>query len=315
MTVAGLSTPTHTGRSAIAVAYGPRQLPDLLLQLQHRRASGLVCVDATAARGNCQRHLVFCEGRLVYAGKAIPGPQEFLTEISQYLQVGVVDAATELAAKRSSVQSLLTTLVKVGVLQWSEIIAAVRQQIVGVLQDLNNTTGRVAFRPGTTAFDLRYPPFNAGQPMGFAVDALLVEARHGERSATPETPSPRRATILSIDDSKSAQIVVKGILGSEYHVETCDSPLAALTILTQPNSIDLLLLDVMLPDINGLDFCNLIRKQFKTLPIVMLTGRAGTLDSIRGRMAGATRYLTKPVNPPELRAVVARELAAARVRG
>lgn len=298
-------------RTATTIAYGPGQLPSLLLKLQGNRASGVIRINATSGRGGCRRSIVFCEGQVVYAGKAIPTPRELLTEISQHLQVGALDAAMQFAAKRSSIQESLDMLVKVGVLQWSEIIAATRKQAVGVLQELLAMEGKASFGPRAATFDLYYRCPNGERALGFTVDGLIAEARRVPQSPAPKSKGPAtRATILSVDDSLSAQAVVQSVLGSQYCVEACDNPIAAMTILCQRNDIALLLLDIMLPDINGLDFCQMMRKRFKDLPIVMVTGRDGALSKMRGRMAGATDYVTKPVNPAELSAVVARAIAS-----
>jgi twitching motility two-component system response regulator PilG len=74
------------------------------------------------------------------------------------------------------------------------------------------------------------------------------------------------------------------------------------------NPISLLLLDVTMPGIDGLEFCRTVRSipKFKNLPIIMLTARDKFSDKLRGQMVGATHYLTKPIEPKQLLQTVAK---------
>jgi twitching motility two-component system response regulator PilG len=71
-------------------------------------------------------------------------------------------------------------------------------------------------------------------------------------------------------------------------------------------AIALLLLDVTMPEIDGLEFCRTVRSlpKFKNLPIIMLTARDKFSDKLRGQIAGATHYLIKPVEPTQLLEIV-----------
>ena len=79
----------------------------------------------------------------------------------------------------------------------------------------------------------------------------------------------------------------------------------ALTILHE-SKVELMLLDLTMPDVDGLEFCKTIRAmtKFQNLPIVMVTARDGLVNKMKGRIAGTSRYLTKPFKPEELRQVV-----------
>jgi len=72
----------------------------------------------------------------------------------------------------------------------------------------------------------------------------------------------------------------------------------------QNNNYDLLILDLMLPDINGLQICKNVRKHDQSIPIIMLTSCSSDQDCIRGLESGADDYVTKPFNVLELRARV-----------
>ncbi len=111
------------------------------------------------------------------------------------------------------------------------------------------------------------------------------------------------AKILVIDDEK---ILVKGIkfnLENEgYEVEVGYDGEEAVEKAKNGN-FDLLILDLMMPKIDGLQACMRIR-EFSTVPIIMLTARSEDTDKIIGFECGADDYLTKPFNILELKARV-----------
>jgi twitching motility two-component system response regulator PilG len=116
-----------------------------------------------------------------------------------------------------------------------------------------------------------------------------------------------KATILAVDDSPIVLNVIRKALGETYTVVTTSDPTQALSMLYH-QSIALLLLDVTMPGIDGLELCRTIRNlpQFVKLPIVMLTARDGAFDRVQGRRAGASEYLTKPFDDQVLLDVAAR---------
>lgn len=107
--------------------------------------------------------------------------------------------------------------------------------------------------------------------------------------------------ILVVDDEK---LIVKGIkFGLEQddmEVDVAYDGEAALEMVKE-NTYDLLVLDLMLPKIDGLGVCQQIR-EFSTLPIVMLTAKGEDMDKIMGLEYGADDYMTKPFNILELKA-------------
>lgn len=111
--------------------------------------------------------------------------------------------------------------------------------------------------------------------------------------------------ILSVDDSLIVQTTIKRALGDRYQVLLASNAVDALKVINI-NPIALLLLDVTMPDIDGLEFCRTVRSigKFKHLPIIMLTARDKFSDKLRGQFAGATHYLTKPVEPSQLLEIV-----------
>ena len=112
-------------------------------------------------------------------------------------------------------------------------------------------------------------------------------------------------TVLSVDDSAIIQTTIKRALQSDYNVLLASKAAEALDILKQVQ-VELMLLDLTMPDVDGLEFCKTIRAipQFKDLPIVMVTARDGLVNKMKGHIAGTSKYLTKPFKADELREVV-----------
>lgn len=116
------------------------------------------------------------------------------------------------------------------------------------------------------------------------------------------------ARILLVEDDPSIrEVTAIGLRGAGFTVETSDDGRDALArFAAEP--FDLILLDVMLPGIDGLDIARAVRRT-STVPIVMLTARADTTDVVVGLEAGADDYVRKPFEVPEL---IARVRAALR---
>jgi len=116
----------------------------------------------------------------------------------------------------------------------------------------------------------------------------------------PKVQTQRPPTILAVDDSVVMQEMIRQALPS-YRVITTGQPADVLSLMAQHHP-DLLILDITMPTIDGLELCRMVRglEQFRTLPIILLTGREGLWDRIKGKLCGATRYLSKPFNAVQL---------------
>jgi twitching motility two-component system response regulator PilG len=129
-------------------------------------------------------------------------------------------------------------------------------------------------------------------------------------SATPESAQKTgRSTILAVDDSELMRQLIIRVLGPHYRVLLAETAMEALNLL-KTNPVDLMLLDVSMPGIDGLELCKTIRHLpgYRAFPIIMVTSRDGFFDRVKGRMAGATEYLTKPFDHHELLKLVATHL-------
>ena len=115
-------------------------------------------------------------------------------------------------------------------------------------------------------------------------------------------------TVLLVDDEKEIADLVEVILKNEgYDVRKFYDSTVALCEIEKNDSIDLAILDVMMPGVDGFTLCSKIREQH-TYPIIMLTARVEDADKITGLAIGADDYVTKPFHMPELLARVKAQL-------
>lgn len=113
--------------------------------------------------------------------------------------------------------------------------------------------------------------------------------------------------ILVIDDEKEiAELIEIHLLNEGYEVYTANCGEQALTVLSEED-IQLAILDIMMPGIDGLEVCRRIRRD-KNIPILMLSAKSQDMDKILGLSTGADDYLTKPFNVLELLARVKSQL-------
>ena len=113
--------------------------------------------------------------------------------------------------------------------------------------------------------------------------------------------------ILVVDDEPEIADLVGVYLKSEgFTVFTCGTAAEALACV-RAQSLDLAVLDVMLPDMSGFVLCGEIRKEYH-FPVIMLTAKGSDMDKITGLTIGADDYITKPFNPLELVARVKTQL-------
>lgn len=120
-----------------------------------------------------------------------------------------------------------------------------------------------------------------------------------------EQDAPTGGSILIVDDDPVNLKVISSILEGQYTVATAESGSEALGLI-RIEMYDLIISDVMMPEMSGYELCVEIRKHFTIaeLPILLLTARNQTLDIYAGFQAGANDYVAKPANAIELKARV-----------
>ncbi len=105
--------------------------------------------------------------------------------------------------------------------------------------------------------------------------------------------------LLVEDEPVAAELLAKGLREHAYAVDVAPHGPAALD-LAAANDYDLIVLDVLLPGVNGLDVCSRLRADGVAVPILMVTARGGPDQRVEGLDAGADDYLPKPYHFPEL---------------
>ena len=105
--------------------------------------------------------------------------------------------------------------------------------------------------------------------------------------------------ILVVEDQKDIQNIIKAFLeNAEYKVETADDGFEVINLI-QKNNYDLILLDIMLPKIDGFTVCEMIRKN-SNIPIIILTALTDEESQLKGFDKLADDYITKPFSMPVL---------------
>ncbi|HCC01011.1 MAG TPA: DNA-binding response regulator [Ruminococcaceae bacterium] len=113
-------------------------------------------------------------------------------------------------------------------------------------------------------------------------------------------------TILAVEDEQAIRdFITINLKRSGYEVLEAGSGEEALSVYDDHrNEIQIVLLDIMLPGMDGFAVCRKLREQNKTVGIIMLTARTQEMDKVGGLMLGADDYVTKPFSPSELMARV-----------
>ena len=109
--------------------------------------------------------------------------------------------------------------------------------------------------------------------------------------------------ILVVDDDKETVELLSIYIAKEGYevIKAYDGKEALTKIITNHNQIDLMVLDIMMPEMDGMEVVKEVRKEFQ-IPIIMLTAKTTDMDKIEGLVAGADDYVTKPFNPLEVMA-------------
>ena len=132
------------------------------------------------------------------------------------------------------------------------------------------------------------------------------------RTLVPATQARIRKVLL-VDDSVTTLLMERAVLGesADLALFTAADGEEAVRIATEERP-DLVLMDVVMPRMNGVQACRAIRSLagMEAIPIILVTARGEDDDAIGGYAGGCTGYITKPLNPAELIAVVEAHLGA-----
>ena len=105
--------------------------------------------------------------------------------------------------------------------------------------------------------------------------------------------------ILIVEDEENiAEVLIAYAKQQNYETEHFNSGKGVVSFVKQ-NAVDLILLDLMLPDVDGIELCKQIRA-FSSLPIIMLTAKSEEIDRLQGLEIGADDYICKPFSPKEV---------------
>ena len=118
-------------------------------------------------------------------------------------------------------------------------------------------------------------------------------------------------TVLVVDDTPDNLALMSGLLKDLYRIKVANSGDKALRIAFTDPPPDLILLDIMMPDMDGYEVCSRLKENDKTkdIPVVFLTAKSQIEDEQRGLSLGASDYITKPISPPIVLARVKTQLA------
>ena len=120
-----------------------------------------------------------------------------------------------------------------------------------------------------------------------------------------------KPTILVVDDTPDNLIMMSSLLKSDYKVKIANGGEKALRIAASDSPPDLILLDIMMPDMDGYEVCRRLKLQPNTMniPVIFLTAKNEMEDEKKGLELGAVDYITKPISPPIVLARVKNHLA------
>jgi two-component system sensor histidine kinase/response regulator len=119
--------------------------------------------------------------------------------------------------------------------------------------------------------------------------------------------------ILIVDDQTANRLMLKNVLAKanpDYEFLEAASGGQGLEILKGGGAADIILLDVMMPDMDGFEVCSRLKSDPKasSVPVIFITALEKTEDKVKGFQAGGADYITKPINPEEARARIAAHL-------
>ena len=134
------------------------------------------------------------------------------------------------------------------------------------------------------------------------INTLAIRMNEIQRQAESHVTMPKGKKILVVDDSPTVRKLISGKLEKSGHQVICAVDGVDALAKLEEGLPDLVLLDITMPRMDGYEVCKQIRAnpEGKNLPVVMISGKDGFFDKVRGRMAGTSGYVTKPFGPETL---------------
>lgn len=131
-----------------------------------------------------------------------------------------------------------------------------------------------------------------------------------------EEDKQEKNTVLIVDDAPENITVLGALLRSDYTVRIATSGEKALQIINSDNAPDLILLDVMMPGMDGYEVCTQIKANplTKNIPVIFITAKTSEADEVKGFELGAVDYITKPFSPVVIKARVRTHLELKKYR-
>lgn len=129
------------------------------------------------------------------------------------------------------------------------------------------------------------------------------------RNVTVKTANEKKV-VLVVDDVPDNLTVIIGLLQGIYKVKVANSGARALQIAMSANKPDIILLDIMMPEMDGYEVCRQLQANpaTRTIPVIFLTAKNEIEDEKKGLDLGAVDYITKPISPPIIMARIATHL-------
>lgn len=195
--------------------------------------------------------------------------------------------------------------------KFSNLIPAIRGNdktykvpVVLISESINPNKIRQALSTGVTEYLV--PPFTHDILQERLTNAIKLPIRNNSHYFIQQSThknftksEPKDLTLLVVDDITENIELVRGIVHGHYHLKAAKNADMAMKICLSDSPPDLILLDIMMPDTDGLTFCKMLKHNPLTqdIAVIFVSAMSGTDNMIRGLELGAIDYITKPINP------------------